>query len=214
MKMKNRVKKIEYYIKDVPFFRIENLLVIEDDRNYLRILLSRMYKAKKIVRLKKGIYVHNDFLIKMEIRNELNDYYEFVACSIFEGAYLSLEYVLSEYGVLSESVYGYSLVSIKKTNKIVNDLFSYKCHSLKEELFCGYKIIKKGDFFIKKANLAKALFDFLYLRKNILSDKKSVLALRLRLSILNKKDKIEFRKYLKIEKSKKMIIISNYLNLC
>lgn len=214
MRLDNRAKKIKTYLRKVPFFKLENLLVIEDNRSYLRILLSRMSKSGEIIRLKRGMYIHNDYLTEVKIKGVLDDYYEFLACSIFEDAYLSLEYVLAEFGVLSENVYGYSLVTTKKTNKIVNDLASFKCHSIKNELFIGYKRIKKNNFVIKKASLAKALFDFLYFRKNILSDKRSVHSLRLRVSILNKKDKTEFRKYLKLAKSKKLNLISKYLDLC
>lgn len=212
-KTKNRVKIIRDYVKKVPYFKLNNLLLIDNDRSYLRILLSRMSKAGEIIRIKRGMYVHRDYFVNIQIKNELDEYYEFLACSIFEDAYLSLEYVLSEYGVLSESVYGYSLISNKKPYKIKNEFGFFSNHSIKDKLLLGYLLVKKNNFFIKKASVAKALFDFLYLRKNILVNKESVDALRLNLEVLTSKDKFEFKKYIKLEGSKKMLKIYNYLNI-
>lgn len=211
-KVKNRVESVRKHIKKIPFFKIENLLAIDSDKSYLRVLLSRMSHSEEIIRIKRGLYVHRDYITDVQIKNKTDEYYEFLACSIFEGAYLSLGYVLSEYGVLSESVYGYSLVSSKKPYKVVNKFGSFVCHSIKNKLFIGYKIIKKSDYIIKKASLAKSLFDFLYLRKNILTNKENVSELRLNLDVFKNKDKIEVRKYIKLEGSKKMIKIFGYLD--
>ncbi len=212
-KKKNRAKIVRAFIKTVPYFKIENLLAIEDDEKYLRILLSRWSKTGVIIRLKRGLYVHRDYFIDVQIKNKTNSYYEFLACSMFDGAYLGLEYVLSEYGLLSETVYGYSLVSTKKPIKFKNEFGFFNSHSIKVGLFTGYQLIKKDGYYIKKASLAKALFDFLYFRKNILSDSDNVAELRLNLEILQKKDIIELKKYIKLEASKKMLEIYNYLNI-
>ncbi len=212
-KVKNRVEIIRGYVKNMPYFRIENLLTIDDNKRYLKVLLSRMSKSEEIIRIKRGFYVHRDYLIEVRVRAELDNYYEFIACEIFENSYLSLEYVLSEYGVLSEAVYGYSLVSVKKTNKIDNSFGRFINHSIKKDLLLGYQILKNGKYTIKKASLAKALFDFLYFRKNILANKEVVIALRLNLEILKKNDVLELKKYIKLEKSKKMFEIFKWLDL-
>ena len=78
-------------------------------------------------------------------------------------------------------------------------------------MFNGYSVIKKHGYLIYKASVAKALFDFLYLRKNILLNCGMVKELRLNLGGLNKKDKNELKKYVKIEGTKKMSEIFNCL---
>jgi len=56
---------------------------------------------------------------------------------------------------------------------------------------------------ISKATKAKTLFDFLYLKKNLITDKTYLNELRLNLENFNKNDKLEFNKYVSIEGSKK-----------
>jgi predicted transcriptional regulator of viral defense system len=206
----NISKKVAEAVVNMPFFRIENLLTICDDKKYLRILLSRINKRGEIVRVKRGFYVSVAYLNEKKIKNASNDYLEYIACQIYEPSYLSAEYILSDYGVLSESVYGLALVSLNKTITIKNNLGFFSYHHIKEKLFIGYEVLKTGGFLVRKASLAKALFDFLYFRKNIIVDFANFKELRLNLDHLKNKDLNEFKKYIKIEGSKKMKDISNW----
>ncbi len=78
-------------------------------------------------------------------------------------------------------------------------------------MFCGFEIGKEGDFTILRATKAKALFDFLYLRKNLLSNRKSIKELRLNLGNLDRDSLKELKIYFNLEKSKKMKEILNWL---
>ena len=200
-------------IKELPFFKIENLLAIDENKNNLRILLSRMKSKNEISAIKRGIYVHSDYLSKVNVLRKKKDYDEFIACLAYQPSYLSLEYVLAENGILSESVFNFTLATTTKTYKLTNEFGNFFYYHFKNELFIGYNIIKKHEYLIYKATLAKALFDFLYLRKNILLNRDMVNELRLNLGGLNKKDKNELKKYIKIEGSKKMLKIFSYLKL-
>ena len=62
-----------------------------------------------------------------------------------------------------------------------------------------------------KATRAKALFDFLYLRKNLLLDEKAVKELRLNLDNINAGDMRELKRYINLEGSGKMKNIFNLL---
>jgi predicted transcriptional regulator of viral defense system len=207
----NISKKVEKAVKNMPFFRIENLLTINDNKKYLRILLSRMSQAGEIIRIKKGVYVSAKYINEIKIKGADNEYLEYIGCQIYEPSYLSAEYILSGYGVLPESVYGFSLVSLNKTNTIKNDLGAFSYYHVREELFGGYEIKKTDGFLIRKASLAKALFDFLYFRKNVIIDFANFNELRLNLDNIKNKDMSEFKKYIKIEGSKKMNDIYNWL---
>lgn len=216
--MKKKEKKsiskadlIREAIKELPFFKIENLLAIDENKNNLRILLSRMKRRNEILTIKRGMYVHSDYLTKVKISRKKKDHDEFIACLAYQPSYLSLEYILAENGILSESVFNFTLATTAKTYKLTNNFGNFHYYHLKDELFNGYNIIKKHGYLIYKASAAKALFDFLYLRKNILLNRNMVKELRLNLGGLSKKGKNEFKKYIKIEKSKKMLKIFNYM---
>ena len=68
----------------------------------------------------------------------------------------------------------------------------------------GFKTVKSGEFLVRKATKAKALFDFLYLRKNLLGSKDEINELRLNLEELSLKDRKELRGYIDLEGSKKI----------
>ena len=62
-----------------------------------------------------------------------------------------------------------------------------------------------------RATKAKALFDFLYLRKNVLPSREAVKELRLNARNLNRSDINELKKYVALEGTKKLKEILNYL---
>ena len=211
-KSKNfRSEKIKNAIKDLPYFRIENLTVIEKNKKYLRILLCRLSQRGEIIPLKKGVYVSKKYIDTLEKNNNMNKYLEFIANILYEPAYLSTEYILGENNILSEVSNNFTLITKKKTKKFSNKLGFFDYHHIKENLFVGFNLCKKDEYFIKKASLAKALFDFLYLRKNILRNKTAVKELRLNLGNFGKKDIKELKKYIKTEGGKKMDSIFNDL---
>ena len=172
-------KQIEKTIKNLPFFTIDSLMPIEKDRHYLKVLFYRLAKQGKIIPLKRGLYTSNFFLENVEKKNIIEEYSEFIANIIYKPSYLSLEYILEKYGVLTETVHSFTLVTEKKTNKFFNKLGTFNYYHIKKELFTGFNIVKKDIFLIAEASLAKALFDFLYFRKNILSTREQIEELRL-----------------------------------
>src|SRR3989338_178136 len=104
-------------VANLPFFSIEDLSSVGADKKYTKILLYRLGKAGEILRLKKGMYVSRKYLDRVEKENKINSYMEFVAVNLYDPAYLSLEYVLAEYGILTENTQAFTLVSKNKTNK-------------------------------------------------------------------------------------------------
>jgi len=122
-----------------------------------------------------------------------------------------LDYVLYGHNILTDIPKNFTSVTKNKTAIFRNKLGVYFYHKIKDELFCGFEIIKEGDFTILKATKAKALFDYLYLRKNIVANKEAFNELRLNLENLTEKDREEFEKYVKIDGSKKMKEILDYV---
>lgn len=206
----SKIKKIISLVKSLPYFSFDNLIGIENNRVYLKVLFYRYKKAGKMIGLKKGVYVLREYIDKIEKNGAIDDYPEFVANILYVPSYLSLDYVLYEHNILTEIPANITSVSKNKTTNFTNEFGNFIYHKIKSDLYTGFTIFKKGDFTVSKATKAKALFDFLYFRKNLIVDKKSFLALRLNLENLNKKDLVELEKYVKIEKSKKMLEILNY----
>jgi predicted transcriptional regulator of viral defense system len=212
MRNNTESKKVIELISGLPYFKTTDLFSVIKNKAYLKIIVSRYFKKGLIVRLKKGFYVAREYLDFLEKKGAYGNYSEFLANILYKPSYLSLEYVLAEYNIITELPKNITSISLNKTNKFFNviNVFSY-CR-IKKELFLGFEIIKKNNFVIYRATKAKALFDFFYLRKNLLVDKKAFLETRLNLNNLSSKDLKELKKYIDLEGSEKMKRIFNYFS--
>jgi predicted transcriptional regulator of viral defense system len=178
------------------------------DRNYLKIIVSRYSKKGEIIRLKKGLYVSKKYIDNLK---DESSYGEFLANVLCKPSYLSLEYVLSEHNLIAELPRSFTSVSLSKKTSFSNAVGRFVYHKIKKDLFSGFKVVKKNGFIILKASKAKALFDFLYFRKNILINKDLIGELRINKENLSSGDWKEFEKYVKIEGSNKIREIFNNL---
>jgi predicted transcriptional regulator of viral defense system len=206
-----KIRKIISLVKNLPYFSFNNLSGIENDRTYLKILFSRYKKSGKLIRLKRGVYVTKDYVDKLEKMNKISIYTEFLSSILYEPSYLSLEYVLYQNNLITEIPKNFTLITKKKTIIFSNFFGNFIYHKIKNELFCGFEVFKENDFIIYKAKKSKALFDFLYLRKRNILNKKMFEELRLNLDELTKIDKEELLEFINLEGSKKMKEILNYI---
>lgn len=188
----------------MPYFSLTDLAVTGEKSSYLRILLARYVKSGILMRLKKGMYVRRTYLDEVEKKQNLPAYQEFIANMLNSPSYVSLEYVLYHEGILTEMPVNFTSVTLNKTKKYHNEFGNFIYHSIKPELFLGFKRLKIDEWEILKASRAKALFDFIYFRKDILPSARAVNELRLNLSILNTDDKKELRKYCTVAQNKKV----------
>jgi len=212
--MRNSIKRSKTIIdlaEKLPVFTLDNFAGIEKDKHYLWLVLHRYEKSGKLLRLKKGIYTASIYVEKMKNRGEIEIFADFLANFLYLPSYLSLETILYRHNILTEVPVNFTSVTKNKTAAFANKLGNFFYHKIKDELFCGFEIVKKGDFTIFRATKAKALFDFLYLRKNILPSKEAIKELRLNIEHLNRADIKELKKYTVLEGSKKMKEILNYL---
>jgi len=203
-------KKIIDLISSLPYFKMTDLLPFTN-RSYLKIIVSRYSKKGEIIRLKKGLYVSKKYLDSLEKKGDLYIYNEFISNELCKPSYLSLEYVLSEYNIITELPKNFTLVSLVKKTKFSNSLGCFFYHKIKKDLFLGFNPIKKDGFIVLKATKAKALFDFIYFRKNILGGKNSISELRINTENLSKEDWKEFERYVGLEGSRKIREIFNDL---
>jgi predicted transcriptional regulator of viral defense system len=206
-----RTKRILNLVSVLPSFGAADLSPIGEKQAYLNIILSRQVKRGAMVRLRRNSYVTRSYLDTAERRGYFSDYVEFVANTLYAPSYLSLEYVLHEHNMLTEIPRNITSVGLRKTDQFSNDLGTFIYHTIREELFVGFKVIKKSNFSILKATKAKALFDFLYFRKQLLVDKRAVKELRLNLDEFAENDFKELKGYVATEKSPRMKEILNWL---
>ena len=206
-----RSKRILKLTEALPLFGAADLTPIGEKREYLNIILSRYVKRGTMLHLRKNLYVTKSYLDNAERRGIFSSYVEFTANKMYPPSYLSLDYVLHEHNMLTEIPQNMTSVGLRKTDHFSNGLGNFIYHKIKEELYLGFKVVKKGDFLILKATKAKALFDFLYLRKRLLVDKRAVEELRLNLDEFTENDFKELEGYVETERSPRMKEILNWL---
>ena len=206
-----RSKRILELAETLPSFSAANLAPLGENRKYLNIILSRYVQRGMVSRLRKDLYVTRNYLNHAERRGIFTEYVEFVANKLYSPSYLSLDYVLHEHNLLTEIPRNITSVGLRKTDHFSNNLGNFIYHKIKENLFMGFKVVTKGEFSILKATKAKALFDFLYFRKRLLVNHKTVAALRLNLEEFTKSDFKELSGYIIKEGSIKMQEIVNWL---
>ncbi len=205
--MKKEIENLPYLSKTA----LANYL--DKNPNTLRNSISYWVKNKSLIRLKRGFFVFQKFLEKRD--NSLY-YSRFLATKMIEPSYLSKEFVLQDYQMLTDVVYGYSIVTRKKTNSIDNEFGIFNYQSIKKELFIGFSVKSYGNMRWSVASKAKALFDYIYFNQNKFNriTKNELLGLRLNLEVMQKQDWQEYEKYLSKAPSKMIEIykiMKNYV---
>lgn len=142
-------------------FNKSTLRTLEKRPEALDANIKYWLKQKKIIGLKNGLYVLAD---KYGKTDDKDAYLEYIANQLVMPSYLSAEYVLAKYQILSEPVNALTSITTKTGREIINDLASFRYYSLNPGLFTGYKIKYFQSAPVLEAEKPKALFDFLYLR--------------------------------------------------
>jgi len=117
-------------------------------------LLHRYKKQGFILQVKRGLYVFPDALPP--------DLY--LANKLYSPSYISLEFALSYYGVIPETVYEITSVTTKATRrfKALEKIFSFR--KIKKSAYTGYSLGKQGGLSFYIADAEKAFVDANYLR--------------------------------------------------
>ncbi len=146
--LENKLNKIQ---KSYFSFADARKITQLDDAS-LRVAISRLIKAGKIVALTKGYYCHD--LAKVDFPK--------LALEIYAPSYLSFEWALGQAGILSQKSYALTLATTKRAHQIeiTNTTLSYR--HLRADLFFGYEI--KEGYLI--AEPEKAFLDLAYLSLN------------------------------------------------
>lgn len=179
---------------------------VELSDNSLYANIKRWLKSGRLISLKKGLYVTADYLAA---QRNMRSYTEFVANKLREPSYLSMEYMLQHYNIISEAVYGFTSVTRKSKRIYTNAFGVFVYRNMKETLFTGYVIQRIDDFQVKVATKAKALFDYFYYKLFRIPevDAGLVASFRLNYDELTSAELKEFAAYCRLAQTKKMLTL-------
>jgi len=196
----------------VPYFTIAGFKQIlglnRKGDQYAVELIHHWIEAGHVVALKRGVYVTRRFFEGHV--NEPN-FAAVISAILVPQSYLSLEYVLQQEGVLTEATYPITAVTTKNTRTIRNTIGTYDYRHIKAALYKGFYREVYFGVNIHRASIAKALFDYFYLRPLPRSLRTHDLSLaedlRLNLDDLATEYRNEFEYYVQVSATKKMSFI-------
>jgi len=200
----------------LPYFTIAGFKHLLEDGETLdqraRELLSRWKQAGYILSLKRGVYMTRRFY---ELHRTDPEFAPAVSAILVPQSYLSLEYVLQQAGILTEATYPVTAATTKNTRTIENSLGTFVYRHIKPSLYTGFSQQEYYGVILHRASLAKALFDFLYLRplpRGLRTNKLDLAEdLRLNLDESSPEGRNEFKMYVEISESEKMNFILDNL---
>jgi len=208
----NQLKKLRN-LNNLSYFdknTLSQFVDISDNSLYTNI--KRWLKNGDLIQLKRGLYVTKEYFSTLTNKPA---YTEFIANKLKEPSYLSLEYVLQKYSILTEAVYSCTSITLKTKRSYDNKLGSFIYRNIKDDLFTGYDIVEKDEFRIREASKAKALFDYLYLKtlrvKTI--ERELFDSYRLNLDDFSREDLKEFSEYCKIAGTGKLLKLLKLVDL-
>jgi predicted transcriptional regulator of viral defense system len=203
-------------VEQLPYFTITGFRqLLEDGESRdqrARELLSRWKRAGYLLSLKRGVYMTRRFY---ELHRGDPDFAPAVSAILVPQSYVSLEYVLQQAGILTEATYPVTAVTAKNTRTIENSLGAFVYRHIKPSLYNGFSQQEYYGVILHRASVAKALFDFLYLRPLPRSLRAEDLDLaedlRLNLDEFSPEDINEFKRHVEIGDSEKMNFILDNL---
>ncbi len=152
-------------LNSIPYFTIESVKQLWAETGIkgdsIRTALYRWMKAGVIIQLKNGVYMTRHF---DELHHSDAGFSPSVSAILMPQSYISLEFVLQRHGVLTEVTYPVTAVTTKNTRVIENDLGTFSYRHIKSSLYYGFTVANYQGIHFAQASLAKALFDYLYLR--------------------------------------------------
>jgi len=153
-----RWEKFVAKFNKLPVIDTEIFLAGVTDPRPLKVQISRWQKARKLIQVKRGIYL----LAEPYRRVEVCEFY--LASLLKKPSYISLEKALEYYDLIPESVSVYTSVTTKRPGRFSSEVGVFDYRHIKNSFFWGYNSItlNKQTGFIASAE--KALLDFFYLK--------------------------------------------------
>ena len=200
--------------ENIPYFTIEGFKQAAgiESPHTARVQLHRWSQSGHILSLKRGAYMSRHFY---EQHRRDAEFSAAMSAIILPHSYVSLEYVLQQHNLLTEMTYPVTCLTTQNTRTITNPLGTFWYRNIRADLYHGFAILDYLGIRYAAASLAKALFDFLYLRPipQAYRSVKFNLAeeLRLNLDEVNDASQMEFASWVETSRSRKMhAILKNF----
>ena len=209
--------KLSQVLSQFPYYTKQNLgLALGKDGYNLDYWIKQLIKEEVLIPLKKGVYASAYYIQQIKDENPafFDLYLQQLANTLCQPSYISLEYALSYYDLIPEASYTITSITTKSTRTYKNKLATFTYRNLKTSLFTGYQLQTPNS--IQRATQAKALFDYLYLKKFAnKTDAKNFLLERSRINwdwfLSNPKNIKEFNFYVNLSGSKKMKFVAQVI---
>lgn len=134
------------------FTPLEFQRIFEVPPTRVKYFLEKYTGEGLLVRLKKNLYA-----VKSRLPRETE-----IANRLYAPSYLSLEYALSYYGMIPETVYAVTSITTMPTREFVVLGLSYTYQAIKRQAYTGYKLMDINGHPALFADKEKALIDYLY----------------------------------------------------
>ena len=127
------------------------------DASSLKVQLSRLVKAKKLIQAKRGIYLLAEKYRKSAV------YEPYLASLLKRPSYISLEKALEYHGLIPEAVPVFTSLTTKRQGRFVSGAGTFVYRHIKKPLFWGYESVTVNGQTGFIASPEKALLDLFYL---------------------------------------------------
>ena len=144
---------------DVPVIDANMLLAGVTDSRALKVQLSRWVKAKRIIQIKRGVY------ILAEKYRKISPYEPYMAFLLKKPSYISMEKALEYYNLIPEAVPVFTSLTTKRQAKFISEAGVFAYRHIKEALFWGYKAVTANGQTGFIASPEKALLDLFYINR-------------------------------------------------
>ena len=156
-------------INQIPYNEFDHLALSDVLKSYRypKDRITKLIKSKRILPIKRGLYVKGDEYRKGVYSKEI------VANLLYGPSYISLEYALSYYGMIPEQVEVVTSVTMKKRKEYGTPLGWFIYFALNRKYYSmglNYEKAEDGRGFLI-ATPEKALLDKIYFEKNVQSKK-------------------------------------------
>ena len=126
--------KWEEFIKNVgnlPVIDTEILLAGVVNPEAVKVQISRWQNSKKLIQLKRGIYLLNEVYRKVDV------YVPYLAVYLKKPSYISMEKALEYHGLIPEAVPVWTLITTKRSGKIILKEGTFDYRHIKPSFFLG-----------------------------------------------------------------------------
>lgn len=161
------VNLLKTQLKDLPYLdKVKLSQILRKEGENLNYWIKKLIKDKMLIPLKKGFYASAYFLLTLESTpSEKEKYLEYLANLLRYPSYISLEYLLSKYGLIPEAVFAITSITLKSSRTFSTPLGNFIYRKIKSDYFNNFNSEEFKDKKIYLATPAKALFDFFYFKK-------------------------------------------------